>query len=93
MDSDGSVLQSMDDKEGIGIADVALDPRRKTGASQVCTGIGIAELSIGGSEGAAAVAEEYSRGTEILRDQPSPQGEGACDIRKPVPRSEVRLRM
>jgi hypothetical protein len=61
VDSDGSVLQSMDDKEGIGIADVTLDPSRKTGVSQVCTGIGIAELSVGGSAGAAAVADEYSR--------------------------------
>jgi len=36
----------MDDKEGIGIADVTLDPRRKTAATQICTGI--AELSVVG---------------------------------------------
>jgi N-carbamoylputrescine amidase len=61
VDSDGSVLQSMDDKEGIGIADIALDPSRKTKAREVCTGIGIADLTIGGSAGAAAVADEYAR--------------------------------
>jgi predicted amidohydrolase len=33
VDSDGAVLQSMDDKEGIGIADVTLDPSRKRSAS------------------------------------------------------------
>lgn len=70
VDSDGSVLQSMDDKEGIGIADVILDPHRKTGASQVCTGIGIAELSVGGSAGAAAVADEYSRAQKSYETNP-----------------------
>jgi N-carbamoylputrescine amidase len=60
VDSDGTVRQSMDDKEGIGIADVTLDPLRKTAASSVCTGIGIAELTIGGSQGAADVAKAYA---------------------------------
>jgi N-carbamoylputrescine amidase len=70
VDSDGSVLQSMDDKEGIGIADITLDPRRKTGVSQVCSGIGIAELSVGGSAGAAAVADEYSRAQKSYEADP-----------------------
>jgi N-carbamoylputrescine amidase len=70
VDSDGSVLQSMDDQEGIGIADITLDPRRKTGASQVCTGIGIAELTIGGPEGAASVADEYSRARKSYETNP-----------------------
>src|SRR5262249_11114688 len=61
VDSDGTVLESMDDNEGVGIADVHLDPRRKTGAERVCTGIGIAELTIGGPSGAALVADEYER--------------------------------
>ena len=61
VDSDGAVLQSMDGREGVGIAEVHLDPRRKTGAERVCTGIGIAELTIGGPSGAAAVADEYER--------------------------------
>src|SRR5215471_213640 len=61
VDSDGSVLQSMDDKEGIGITDITLDRSRKTRAGQVCTGVGIAELAVGGSEGAAAVADEFAR--------------------------------
>jgi N-carbamoylputrescine amidase len=56
VDSDGSVRQSMNDKEGIGIADVTLDPRRKTAASAVCTGVGIPELTVGGAAGAADVA-------------------------------------
>jgi len=61
VDADGTVLQSMDGKEGIGIANVTVDPGRKTHADQVCTGVGIAELTVGGSEGAAAVADEYAR--------------------------------
>jgi hypothetical protein len=51
----------MDGSEGIGIAEVHLDPRRKTGAERICTGIGIAELAIGGPSGAASVADEYDR--------------------------------
>jgi N-carbamoylputrescine amidase len=61
VDSDGAVLQSMDDKEGIGIANITIDPSRKTHADEVCTGVGIAELAVGGSAGAAAVAGEYAR--------------------------------
>jgi hypothetical protein len=71
VDSGGSVLQSMDDKEGIGIADITLDPRRKTTASKVCTGIGIAERAVGGSAGAAAVADECSRAQTSMRPTPS----------------------
>ena len=61
VDSNGAVLQSMDDREGVGIAEVHLDPRRKTAAGRVCTGVGIADLTIGGPTGAAAVADEYER--------------------------------
>ena len=61
VDSDGAVLQSMDDREGIGIANITIDPSRKTHADEVCTGVGIAELAVGGSAGAAAVADEYAR--------------------------------
>jgi N-carbamoylputrescine amidase len=61
VESDGTVLQSMNDKEGIGVADITLDPARKTHSAQVCTGVGIAELAVGGSAGAAAVADEYAR--------------------------------
>ena len=70
VDSDGAVLQSMDDKERIGIAIITLDPARKTGADQVCTGVGIAELTIGGSEGAAAVAEEFARAQKSYDSNP-----------------------
>jgi N-carbamoylputrescine amidase len=61
VDSDGTVLESMDDKEGVGVATVALNAARKTGDSTVCTGVGIAELAVGGADGAAAVAVEYER--------------------------------
>jgi N-carbamoylputrescine amidase len=71
VDSDGSVLQSMDDKEGIGIADITLDPQRKTGASEVCTGIGIAELAIGGSAGVKAVADEYAQARKSYEANPT----------------------
>jgi N-carbamoylputrescine amidase len=70
VDSDGAVLQSMDDQEGIGIADVTLDPARKTHAERVCTGVGIAELAVGGSEGAAAVAKEYERAKKSYDSNP-----------------------
>ena len=70
VDSDGTVLQSMDDQEGIGIANITLDSGRKTGADQVCTGVGIAELTIGGSEGAAAVADEYARAKKSYESNP-----------------------
>jgi N-carbamoylputrescine amidase len=70
VDSDGTVLQSMDDKEGIGIADITLDPSRKTRADQVCTGVGIAELAVGGPAGAAAVADEYARAQKSYDSNP-----------------------
>jgi N-carbamoylputrescine amidase len=61
VDSDAAVLQSMDDKEGIGVATVTLNAGLKTHVPQVCTGIGIAELTIGGAQGAKSVADEYER--------------------------------
>jgi len=70
VDSDGAVLQSMDDKEGIGIATISLNPRRKTGAPSICTGIGIAELAVGGAQGAASVAAEYERARKSYESNP-----------------------
>jgi N-carbamoylputrescine amidase len=70
VDSDGTVRQSMDDREGIGIADVSLDPHRKTGAS-VCTGFGgIAELTVGGAAGAEQVKSMQSLGQESYQNNP-----------------------
>ena len=67
VDSDGTVLQSMDDKEGIGIAEITLDPQRKTGAS-ICTGVvGIAELTIGGPAGAEQVKRNANLGQESYK--------------------------
>jgi len=70
VDSDGSVRQSMDDKEGIGMASVTLDPRRKTDRRSVCTGVGIAELAVGGAQGAASVADEYERARKSYESNP-----------------------
>src|SRR5262245_48135366 len=70
VDSDGAVLQSMDDKEGIGIATISLNPRRKTAAPSICTGIGIAELAVGGAQGAASVATEYERARKSYESNP-----------------------
>jgi N-carbamoylputrescine amidase len=70
VDSDGTVRQSMDDKEGIGIADVSLDARRKTRATSVCTEIGIAELTIGGSAGAADVAKAEAQARKSYENNP-----------------------
>jgi N-carbamoylputrescine amidase len=71
VDSDGTVLQSMDDKEGVGIANITIDADRKTRADQVCTGVGIAELAVGGSDGAAAVAEEYAKAQKSYDSNPA----------------------
>jgi hypothetical protein len=60
----------MDDKEGIGIANITIDPSRKTHADEVCTGVGIAELAVGGSAGAAAVADEYARAQRSYNSDP-----------------------
>jgi len=70
VDSTGAVLQSMDDKEGIGVATIAMDSRRKTNAPSVCTGVGIAELAIGGAQGAASVATEYERARKSYDSNP-----------------------
>ncbi|HJZ70448.1 MAG TPA: carbon-nitrogen hydrolase family protein [Vicinamibacterales bacterium] len=71
VDSDGAVLQSMDDKEGIGIATISLDPRRKAHATVVCTGVGIAELAVGGAQGAASVEAEYERARKSYEANPA----------------------
>ena len=72
VDSDGTVRQSMDDKEGIGIADVTLDPNRKKSASDppVCTGVGIADLTIGGEAGKQEVAKSQASGKESYDSNP-----------------------
>lgn len=66
VDSDGTVRQSMDGKEGIGLAEVTLDPRRKKSVSDppVCSGVGIADLTIGGEAGKQEVAKAQSSGKE-----------------------------
>jgi len=70
VDSDGTVRLSMDDNEGIGIADVTVDPRRKTSASSVCTGVGIAELTVGGAAGAAQVAKAEAVARKSYENNP-----------------------
>ena len=70
VDSDGPVLQTMDVREGIGIADVTLDPHRKSRENQVCSSIGIPELTVGGTAGAAAVADEYARARKSYDSNP-----------------------
>src|SRR6516165_3124976 len=70
VDPDGTVVESMDDKEGIAIAYITLDSSRKTHADQVCTGVGIAELAIGGAQGAASVATEYERARKSYEGNP-----------------------
>ena len=65
IDSDSSVLTSMNGSEGIGMADVTLDPSRKIDAGPVCTGVGIAELSIGGAVGVASVMRAQELGQQF----------------------------
>jgi hypothetical protein len=52
------------------VANVTLDQRRKTRALRVCSGLGIAELAVGGSAGAAAVADEYARAQKSYESNP-----------------------
>ena len=72
VDSDGTVRQSMDDREGIGIADVTLDPSRKKTArdAPVCAGVGIADLTIGGAAGREEVAKSQASGKESYDSNP-----------------------
>ena len=83
VDSDGTVRQSMDDKEGIGIADVTLDPSLKKASSDapVCTGVGIAELTIGGAAGREEVAKSQASGKESYDSNPIRRA-SACDFRE-----------
>jgi hypothetical protein len=62
----------MDDKEGIAVADVVLDPSRKRSPNDppVCTGIGISDLTIGGAEGAKEVADSQASGKESYDSNP-----------------------
>src|SRR5499426_1485814 len=70
VDSDATVLRLMDDTPGIGVATIKLDAGRKTDAPTVCTGIGIAELAVGGAQGAASVATEYERARNSYDSNP-----------------------
>ena len=72
VDSDGTVRQSLDNKEGIGIADVTLDPSRKRSASDppVCTGVGIADLTVGGEAGKQEVMKSQASGKESYDSNP-----------------------
>ena len=72
VDSDGTVRRSMDNKEGIGIADVTLDRNRKksTSAPPVCSGVGIADLTIGGEEGKQEVMKAQVSGKESYDSNP-----------------------
>src|SRR5262249_31818222 len=83
VDSDGAVLQSMGNQEGIGVATISLNPTRKIDTPGVCTGIGIAELTIGGSEGAAAVAEEYARAQKSYDSNPTRKAKALSISGKP----------
>jgi N-carbamoylputrescine amidase len=62
VDSDGTVRKLMNNKEGVGVSDVTLDPRRKIASGPVCTGIGIAALTIGGPSAAAGVGRVQVQG-------------------------------
>ena len=73
VDSDGTVRHSMDDKEGIAVADVVLDPARKKSPDDppVCTGVGIADLTIGGAAGKKEVAQSQALGKESYDANPA----------------------
>ena len=73
VDSDGTVKRLMDDKEGLAVADVNLDPARKRNADDppVCTGVGIADLTIGGNAGKEEVAKSQASGKESYESNPA----------------------
>lgn len=72
VDSDGTVRESMDNKEGIGIADVTLDPSRKRSSTDpaVCTGVGITDLTIGGEAGKQQVMKAQVSGKDSYDSNP-----------------------
>ena len=73
VDSDGTVKRLMDDKEGLAVADVNLDPARKRNPDDppVCTGVGIAALTIGGNAGKEEVAKSQALGKESYESNPA----------------------
>lgn len=85
VDSDGTVKSLMDDKEGIAIADVVLDPSRKRSPDDppVCTGVGISELTIGGVAGAKEVARSQASGKESYDSNPTRKAKALAISGKP----------
>ena len=75
----------MDDKEGIAIADVVLDPARKRSPDDppVCTGVGISELTIGGAAGAKEVARSQASGKESYDSNPTRKAKALAISGKP----------
>lgn len=71
VDSDGTVKWFMDDKEGLAVTEVKLDParKRKPDDPPVGTGIGIADLTIGGKAGRKRGREVSTARQGILRIQ------------------------
>lgn len=63
----------MDDQEGMAVADVHLDPARKKSPDDapVCTGVGIAELTIGGAAGKQEVAKSQDLGKQSYESNPA----------------------
>jgi len=68
--ADAGVLVMMDGKAGVGVADVTLDPARKAPPGVVCSGVGIAELAIGGAAGVASVARTQAAGSLAYQTNP-----------------------
>jgi len=85
VDSDGTVKRLMDDKEGIAVADVLLDPARKRSPEDppVCTGGGISDLTIGGAAGAKEVARSQASGKESYDSNPIRKAKALAISRKP----------
>jgi predicted amidohydrolase len=84
VDSDGTVRQSMDDKEGVGIADVTLDPSRKKNCQRrtclyLCGDRRVDDRGRGRKRGSREVPGFRQR---VLRLQPYTQSQGACDFRQ-----------
>jgi hypothetical protein len=60
-----------------------IQPSRGFGEGQVCTGVGIAELAVGGPAGAAAVADELARAQKSYDDNPTRKAKALSFSGKP----------
>ena len=70
VDSDASVLVSMNGEPDIGVADITLDPHRRAAPAELSAGFGIPELAVGGPAVVAAIARAQMTGAQSYATNP-----------------------